>query len=56
VLHHTKQIILEERKIKTAISRQDRFIALYPQIMNLLSSAENAGTEETELIIACKMN
>jgi len=45
VLHHTKQIVLDERKIKTAIPRQDRFIALYPQIMNMLASTEDTDTD-----------
>ncbi|MCL2605330.1 MAG: retropepsin-like domain-containing protein [Defluviitaleaceae bacterium] len=38
VVHHKRQIILEERRIKTKIPRKDRFIALYPQIINMLVS------------------
>jgi hypothetical protein len=47
VLHHKKQIILEERRIKTTVPREDRFIALYPQIINMTASVENEEDMQT---------
>ena len=45
VLHHKRQIILSERKINTKIPRTDRFIALYPQIMSLMSDIDETDRE-----------
>jgi hypothetical protein len=45
VIHHKKQIVLQERNIKTDILKQDRFIKLYSQIMNMWTSVDDI--EET---------
>ncbi|MCL2048425.1 MAG: retroviral-like aspartic protease family protein [Defluviitaleaceae bacterium] len=43
VIHHKKQIVMEERRIATAIPRQDRFLSLYPQILNLPAFSDETG-------------
>jgi hypothetical protein len=50
VIHRKKQLVLVERKIKTTIPREERFISMYPQIMSMWASVED-GEEMPTLLL-----